>query len=159
MLGIFNINNDPFKIILKQLKKEFKNKKINTDSYVGLQNSLIEIFKKERKPQLTELKMETEVNIQYLELYNFDIFVSIRYAFYALVLAIITIVISNPALQSQFKISQVNFVVGSIIFLIFILITHRTTSEKQKHELIYLKFKLQCLNAVLSEKLLENEVV
>lgn len=108
MAGILSVNSNPLKIIVKYAKKDFKNELIKSDSYLAVQNSIVMILKKEKNSELNEILFNTEMDIQYSELYNFDTFMSIRFAFYAIVLAIFSIILTSKELLDKFAIKALD---------------------------------------------------
>jgi len=140
-----------FKTILKYAKNDF-NVDLKQVSYIGLQNSIVSLLKKHKISDLQEMKIDIEMRIQHLELFNIDTFMSARFGFYALVFAIVAIIFSNASLLNQF----INMEIGEFIrlltsFLVFILVSFRLISDKQKKDLMYLKFKLRCLDIILKQ--------
>lgn len=153
MEGIFCINNNPLKIITKYAKKDFVNQKVSANNYTDLQNSIILILKKKKEYELKELLLETEMYIQHHEVYNFDVFMGTRLALYSLILAVTTILFTSTELQKRLNISIEQFLSFGFMFLFFVLITYRYTENKQKEVLVYYKFRLRCLNNIMSKSL------
>ena len=55
-MGLFSVDNDPKKIIVRQAKREFPNAKIQAGSYCELQSSLIRELKKSKENKLSMYK-------------------------------------------------------------------------------------------------------
>ncbi len=151
MAGFINVGYNPLKTITRYVKKEYGKYKINSDSYTGLQNSLIKIYKKDNKSQLEEMKIEIEMLIEHSKLHNFESFVSIRYSFYALTLGLIAIIASNSKYVNQYQLSFDSLIKTVTIFLMFVFITSGYVLDKQKDNLTYWNFKLKCLNITLEQ--------
>lgn len=151
MAGIFSINSNPIKIITKHAKKEFKGQKINSNSYLEIQNCLIGIYSKRKKTELNEEIMAMEMEIQLDELENFDIFTNSRLGFYALFIAIFALVISNKEIVN-FSTEHIEKTIYCMIsFLGIVLVSSRYVSDLQKERLLYMKFKLKSLKIALEK--------
>lgn len=135
-------------ILIKYAKEDFRNTRITEDGFIELQDQIISILKKERAAKLQDKKIRLETRIQYLELFNFDTFMSIRLGYYALILGIIAILLNKYPIELM-GITLDHFISCSIWFLIFVLLSLIYVSRKQKEELIYLTFVLRCLNAII----------
>lgn len=148
LMTIFTNFNKPLTIIAKRAKKEYQNLKFNNNTYTRLQNAIIDQLPKDRA-ELKEIKLQTEQEIQRLELFNFDTFVSVRLGMYAYVLAIIAIIASRDDLFQKVGFNfMYQCISGLILFGLLIVFTLGTTSNSEKYELMYLKFKLQCINII-----------
>ncbi len=144
-MGLFSVDNDSKKIIVRQAKREFPNAKIQAGSYCELQSSLIRELKKS-KEKLKEKKLDIEQELLYIQLHDFGSFVGLRLGIYAYALAILAIIASNNYLQEVFNLPRIEYLVDFfIIFGCIILISLRRTEDLQKNRIIYLKFLLNCI--------------
>lgn len=135
--------DDGSQIIYRQAKKDLKitlprNKKLS-----DVKLSILKELRKKSNKELLNEESWVEVMILKDELHNIDNFVSVRFAFYALVLAVVVLV-------KDIKIE--NYLKEIITALILILISFRYFSDNQKDRLLYYKFKLNCIEEILNEE-------
>lgn len=127
-------------ILIKYLKKELNILVPKGSNFNEIRNVVIKEFKKYSRKELINKKYELNTVITGLELHNIDNFISIRFAFYALIVAII-VMIKGFDLQPYLNLI--------LIILTAILISFRYTSDIQKDRMLYYKFKLDCINELL----------
>lgn len=126
-------------IIYRQAKKDLKVSISNNKKLSDVKISVIKELRKIPNKDLLNEKSELEIDILYIELHNIDNFISIRLAFYALVLAIIVLM----------KKIDINQHINQILWiLIFILVSFRYASDTQKNRILYYKFKLNCIKDI-----------
>ena len=145
---IFN----PQKTIVKNIKKDYPNEKITSDAYINLERILIKNLKKNNKSDLNEIRFDIDMRLQHVEVTDFDKFVGIRLSYYAVVLAIIAIILSSNELINELTFDIKYLISGIIIFMIFMLISHNIMSNIQRERLIYYRFKLQCIDKIIAER-------
>lgn len=129
--------------IYRQARKDLKISSLNCNNYFDIKSNVSKELRKVSNIKLINEKSELEIEIIYTELHNIDNFISIRFAFYALVLAIV-VLIKGIDLNQYMK--QI------ICGLIFILVSFRYVSDLQKDRILYYKFKLNCIQEILSPK-------
>lgn len=127
-------------ILINYVKKDLNVLIPKENNFAEIRNVVIKELRKSSYKELVNEKYELNSYITYLELYNIDNFVSIRFAFYALVVAIV-VMIKGFNLEPY-----LNLVFGVLTAM---LISFRCTSDKQKDRKLYYKFKLECINELL----------
>lgn len=127
-------------IIYIQAKKDLKISLPSNKKLSDVKINIIKELKKMSNKDLINEKSELEMNILYIELHNIDNFISIRLAYYALVIAVIVLI---KGIDFDQYMKQI------ILALILILASFRYTSDTQKDRIIYYKFKLSCIEEIL----------
>lgn len=145
---IFN----PQKIIVKKIKKDYPNEKITSYTYTNLERILIKNLKKNNKSELNEIRFDTDMRLQHIDITDFDKFIGIRISYYAVVLAIFAIILSSQELINELSFDVKHLIYGIIVFMIFVLISHNIITNKQRENLIYYRFKLKCIDKIIAEK-------
>lgn len=97
------------------------------------------------------------IEIEYLTLHDFGVFVSIRLPYYALVVATVFAFIGTEKTIEFFG-EYLYHVVG-LIFTIFTLLIYAitTTTTYQKRRMLYSKFKLLCFKEIQDKEALSNK--
>lgn len=144
---------------MKYIKKDYPNEKIITQSYTGFEKILIKNLNKLSVSDLQEKRFQTDMELQSLEINDFDKFVGIRLGYYALVLALFAIILSNQDLLSQMSYGAEDIVYGITFFMLTLIVSHNLTSRSQRERLIYYRFKLNCIDKVMERKLVDNEKI
>ena len=126
--------------IYRQANKELRVTLSNTKKLSDIKIGIIKELRKMSNRDLINEKSELEMAILYKELHNIDNFMSIRFTYYALVLAIIVLL----------KGIDINQIRNQILWvLILLLVSFRYTSDTQKEQILYYKFKLGCIDEIL----------
>ncbi len=133
-------------------RKEFGNKISATSSYVELKREIIKVLRKMPISDLEENRLKTLVDIKHIEENDFGNFISVRFAYWGMILAIAVMVIDNAPIYSYFDISKRSFVIIIICSLVVLLVTMSRTIHIQHDELEYLNFKLICFDELLGNK-------
>ena len=143
MINIFCPNGiSSQKIITKLARKEFGEAIGTVNSYVELKRAVIKVLKK-LKP------IELEEN-------DFSNFISIRFAYWAMLLTIAVMLTGDVPIYIYFNMSKKMFGNTVMIILIFILVTMSRTMHAQHDELEYLNFKLICFDELIGTKKRKN---
>lgn len=142
---------NPQKIIAKKIKKDYPEEKIIGTTYSNLEKILSRNLRKKNKSDLYEIRLDTDMRIQKVELTDFDKFINIRIGYYAMALAIIAIIASSQELLSEFSFTVQDFLSGIMFCMLLLIISHNVISSNQKKDFIYYKFKLKCIDKVISE--------
>ncbi|MBI6875619.1 hypothetical protein [Clostridium aciditolerans] len=133
--------DDGSQIIYRQATKDLKITLPKNGKLSDIKLGIVKELRKKSNKELLDEKSELEVEILRTELYNIDTFMSIRFAFYAIVIALILVI----------KEININNYIGLIFSIMaFMLITFRCTSDNQKNRLLYYKFKLKCIEELLN---------
>lgn len=129
-------------ILISYAKKDLNILIHKESNFAKIRNIIVKELKKLSYKELINEKYEINSYITYLELYNIDNFVSIRFTFYALVVAIV-VIIKGLDLQPY-----LNLIFGVLTIM---LISFRCTSDIQKDRKLYYKFKLECIDELLKD--------
>ncbi|MGJ0847424.1 hypothetical protein ACR77J_12105 [Tissierella praeacuta] len=143
---------NPKEIIIKKIKKDYPNEKIKDYTYNNLERILIRNLKKNNKSELNEIRFDTDIRLQHIDITDFEKFISIRLSYYAVTLAILAIILSSQELLNGLSFDIKDFVYVIIIFMIIVIVSHNIIANKQKQELIYYRFKLKCIDKIIAEK-------
>lgn len=127
--------------LVKYAKKDFEISIPKDSEFIVIKNNVIKELKKLSHKDLINLKSELQLIITSLQLHNIDAFMSIRFAFYTIVITIV-VIIKGINLEHYIR-----YIVWG---LIFVLISFRYTSDTQKDRMLYYKFKLDCINELLT---------
>lgn len=153
MINIFCPNGiSSQKIITKLARKEFGEAIGTVNSYVELKRAVIKVLKKLKPIELEENRLETLVAIKHIEENDFSKFISIRFAYWAMLLTIAVMLTGDVPIYIYFNMSKKMFGNTVMIILIFILVTMSRTMHAQHDELEYLNFKLICFDELIGTK-------
>ncbi len=133
------------KIICRLARKEFGDDVIKvSESYVSIKRDIIKTLKKMEPGELEENRLDTLVRIEHLKQNDFGNFVSVRFAYWALIISMATMIIGDIPIYSYFNMTKRNFGIIVIILLTVLLITMARVIHIQHDNLEYLNFKLLC---------------
>jgi hypothetical protein len=103
--------------------------------------AMLQELRKNSKKELIDHKCEIEVEILRTELHNIDTFAAIRFSFYAIIIAVILAI----------KVINIENYIGLMLFIMLIMLFNfRYNSDTQKNRILYLKFKLKCIEELLN---------
>lgn len=142
----------PAKIIKKLARKEFGDCIKEADSYVEIKRQIISALRKMTPRELEENKIETLVGIKHLEQNDFGNFISVRLAYWGMILTIAVMIIGDIPIYTYFNMSKRLFGDIVCIALTILLITMSRTINRQHDELEYLNFKLICFDEMLGNR-------
>lgn len=114
------------------------------------------MLKKLKPIELEENRLETLVAIKHIEENDFSNFISIRFAYWAMLLTIAVMLTGDVPIYIYFNMSKKMFGNTVMIILIFILVTMSRTMHAQHDELEYLNFKLICFDELIGTKKRKN---
>ena len=134
------------KVIMKLAKDEFGKQIKDCTSYVELKREIISALRKLPAKELEENRLDTLVGIKHLEENDFGNFVSVRLAYWGMIIAIATLLVGDRAIYEYFNMTKVVFGRCVMIALTILLITMSRTIHKQHDQLEYLNFKLICFD-------------
>lgn len=138
--------------IIKFAKKEFGEQIKNCNSYVELKKEIINALRKLSATELEENRLDTLVGMEHLKQNDFGNFISVRLAYWGMMIAIAVMIIGDVPIYQYFNMSKRCFGSLIIVLLTVLLITMSRTIHMQHDQLEYLNFKLLCF-----EELLENK--
>ncbi len=148
---LFPNGKKAFEIILNLSKNEFGDYIDGCENYVDLKKRIISSLKKMKEQEFEENVLTTLVGIEYIKENDFGSYMTIKFAYWAIILA----TVSNVYQGSLFDFFGLNKLISlcivMIIFTIFLLIMGNKI-RRQHNSLEYLNFKLICINVVKSEK-------
>ncbi len=140
------------KIIYRLAKEEFGNSIKENNSYSSLKRDIICALKRMKPNEQEENRLDTLVGIEHLKQNDFGNFISVRFAYWGLILAIAVMIIGDVPVYTYFNMSRRCFGTIVIMLLTILLITMARTIHMQHDQLEYLNFKLICF-----EELNENK--
>lgn len=139
-------------VIRKLAKKEFGYDISECKTYLQLKNCICNTMKKMTKNELEENRLDTLVGIKHLEENDFGNFVSVRLAYWGMLIAIAVAIIGEVPIYAYFNMTRRTFVEVVCFFLILLLITMSRTIHYQHDQLEYLNFKLLCFEELAKDK-------
>lgn len=140
------------KIIYRLAKEEFGNSIKENNSYGSLKIDIIRALKRMKPNEQEENRLDTLVGIEHLKQNDFGNFISVRFAYWGLIIAIAVMIIGDVPVYTYFNMSRRCFGTIIIILLTILLVTMARIIHKQHDQLEYLNFKLICF-----EELNENK--
>lgn len=140
------------KIINKLAKEEFGNAIRENNSYSSVKHDIIRAMKRMSPNEREENRLETLVRIEHLKENDFGNFISVRFAYWGLMVTIAVMIIGDVPVYTYFNMSKRCFGTIIILLLTILLITMARTINMQHDQLEYLNFKLICF-----EELNENK--
>ena len=117
------------KIIYRLAQKEFGNAIKASSSFLSIKKDITKVLKKLKSDELEEHRLDVLVGMEHLVQNDFGNFISVRFAYWGLILAILV-----------------------MILLLILLITMARTIHMQHDQMEYLNFKLICINELLEER-------
>jgi hypothetical protein len=126
--------------LVRYVKKDFKISIPKHSKFADIKKHVIKELRKLSRKELIDKRSELNLDIANLELHNFDNFVSVRFAYYALVLAIV-VMIKEINLENY-----IGYIFGVLTLM---LVSFRHTSDVRKDRMLYYKFKLDCVTEIL----------
>lgn len=132
------------KIIYKLAKLEFGEAIKESNDFISLKRDIIRVLKKMKPDELEENRLNTLVEIEHINQNDFGNFISIRFAYWGMIIAIAVMVIGDIPIYSFFNMSRRSFGNMIIIALTLLLLTMARTIHIQHDRLEYLNFKLIC---------------
>lgn len=135
-------------IIYNQAKTEFGASIRVPNSYIMIKKDILSALKKMKSTDFEENYLNTVVAIEHLQQNDFGNFISVRFAYWGLLIAVSVIVVGETPIYQYFSISKKSFGNILICILLVILITMARTIHIQHDQLEYLKFKLICFDEI-----------
>ena len=133
-------------VIMKLAKEEFGNQIKDCTSYVELKREIISALRKLPAKELEENRLDTLVGIKHLEQNDFGNFISVRFAYWGMIIAIAALLVGDKAIYEYFNMTKVMFGSCVIVVVIILLIMMSRTIHIQHDQLEYLNFKLICFD-------------
>lgn len=135
-------------IIYRLARKEFGNSIRKNNNYSLLKYDIVQVLKKMKSDELEENRLDTLIGIEHLKQNDFGNFISVRFAYWALIISIAAMVIGETPIYHYFNMSKQHFAYLIIALLTILLIVTARTIHIQNDELEYLNFKLICFEEV-----------
>lgn len=133
----------------KLSKKEFGDCIGEPNNYVELKRKVVKTLRKLDSNDFEENRLDTLVAIKHIEENDFGNFISIRFAYWGIILAIAVMVIGDVPIYEYFNMSRSVFGKVSIAALLILLVLTSRTMHYQHDQLEYLNFKLICFDEIL----------
>lgn len=152
--------NNPFapngvtssKIIYKLAKEEFGDAIKDNNSYGSMKHDIIRALKRMKPNEREENRLETLVGIEHLKQNDFSNFISVRFAYWGMMIAISVMIIGDVPIYEYFSMSKRCFGNMMAILLMLLLVTMARTIHMQHDQLEYLNFKLICFDEILGNR-------
>lgn len=149
MKNLFTPNGiTSLEIIYTLARQEFGDVINDKSSYGSIKKDIIHALKKMKTDEREENRIETLVGIEHLKQNDFGNFMSVRFSYWGLIVAIAVMIIGNVPIYQYFNISKGQFGNIVIIILTVLLITMSRTIHIQHDQLEYLNFKLMCFDEI-----------
>lgn len=132
-------------------KEEFPDIK-ESNTFVQLKKGIIKCLQRLSPTELEENRLLTLVEIEHIKQNDFSNFSSIRFAYYALILAVFSMANIQTPLHELFHLSKPMF--WNLVLLAFtiMLIIMSRTIHTQHDRLMYLNFKILCFEEMEKNK-------
>lgn len=140
------------KIIYRLAKEEFGDSIKMSDSYGSIKHDIIRALKRMKPNEREENRLQTLVDIEHLKQNDFGNFISVRFAYWGLMVAIVVMIIGDVPIYSHFNMSKRCFGNMVAIILTVLLVTMARTIHEQHDQLEYLNFKLICFDEIFENK-------
>ena len=140
------------KIIYRLAQKEFGNAIKASSSFLSIKKDITNVLKQLKSDELEEHRLDVLVGMEHLVQNDFGNFISVRFAYWGLILAILVIIIGDVPIYDYFNMSKLCFGNVVMILLLILLITMARTIHMQHDQMEYLNFKLICINELLEER-------
>lgn len=149
MKNVFVPNGtDSIEIINKLAKEEFGDSFKKHNEYTMLKREIIRMLKKMKSRELEENKLETLLEIEHIKQNDFGNFISIRFAYWALMISVAVLIMGTTPIYKYFNMSKKTFGGTIIVLLTILLVTMSRTIHIQHDRLEYLNFKLICFEEI-----------
>ena len=102
--------------------------------------------------ELEEHRLDVLVGIEHLVQNDFSNFISVRFTYWGLILAIVVIIIGDVPIYEYFNMSKLCFANMVMMLLSILLVTMARTIHIQHDQMEYLNFKLICINELLEQR-------
>ena len=135
-------------IINKLAQKEFGEQIKQCNSYGKMKYEIIQVLGKLSPKELEENKLDTLVGIKHLEENDFSNFVSVRFAYWGMMIAIAALLVENMPIYEYFNMTKNTFGNCIIIGLTVLLVTMSRTIHIQHDQKEYLNFKMICFDEI-----------
>lgn len=153
MLNIFTPNGiRPIKIINKLAREEFGDKIRESNNYTIIKHDIIKVLKRMSPNEFEENRLETLVWIEHIKDNDFGNFISVRFGYWGMIIAIAVAIIGDVPIYQYFNMSKRSFGNLCIAGLTILLITMSRTIHIQHDQLKYFNFKLLCFDEIHSNK-------
>ena len=113
-----------------------------------MKHDIIRALKRMKPNEREENRLETLVEIEHLKQNDFSTFMSVRFAYWGMMIAIAVMIIGDVPIYTYFNMSRRCFANIIAILLTILLITMARTIHIQHDQLEYLNFKLICFNEI-----------
>lgn len=139
-------------IIYKLAKKEFGDAIKSNNSYTSLKRDIIRALKRMKPNEQEENRLETLIGIEHIKQNDFGNFISVRLAYWGMMIAIAVMIIGDVPIYTYFGMSKRCFANVMAILLTILLVTTARTIQVQHDRLEYLNFKLICFEELNESK-------
>lgn len=134
--------------IYTQAKSEYGVAINEPNNYSTLKMDLIRVLKMKKPSEIEEIYLDTIIGIGHLEQNDFSNFLSVRFAYWGMLITVATVAVGDIPIYQYFNMSKRFFGSSCIFVLLFLLISMSKTIHMQHDQMEYLKFKLICLDEI-----------
>lgn len=137
-----------YQVILNLAREEFGDKITDSKSYLGLKKDIIRCLRSLSHDELEENRLDTLVGIKHLQENDFANFISVRFAYWGMMLTMVIMIIGDIPIYTYFSLNKRQFAGMEIAVLIILLVTMSRTIHRQHDQLEYLNFKMICFEEI-----------
>ena len=149
MKSIFTPNGTgSYQVILNLAREEFGDKIGDSKSYLGLKKDVIRVLRSLSHDEFEENRLDTLVGIKHLQENDFANFISVRFAYWGMMLTMAIMIIGDIPIYTYFLLDKSQFAGVAIAVLIILLVTMSRTIHRQHDQLEYLNFKMLCFEEI-----------
>lgn len=135
-------------IIYTQAKSEYGVAIKEPNNYSTLKIDIIRVLKKKKPSEIEEIYLDTIIGIEHLEQNDFGNFLSVRFAYWGMLITVAVVAVGDIPIYQYFNMSKKTFGGTCICVLLFLLVSMSRTIHTQHDQMEYLKFKLICLDEI-----------
>lgn len=139
-------------VITNLARKEFRDKIKNYSTYFELKNDVLKELRKLEYKEFEENRLDTLIGIEHLKQNDFGNFVSVRFAYWGLMITVMLTIIGGDSIYAYFNMSKWGFAKAVMIVLTILLVSIARTIHMQHDKLEYFNFKLICFEEILGNK-------
>ena len=143
---LFPYGNRPFETLINCARKEFGSNQIKADSYTELKTEIKREINRQhtKKSAINEYYLKTLSEKEHQNQYHMISYFSMKYAAHALIISVISLIMSNLGLSFPGF-----FTVAIFIWMSFTIIVSYRAVHQQQGQVEYLQFKLRCLKEIV----------